>query len=553
MRPVLRAALIAIGIASASPAAATTFTVTDPGNAGANTLRQAILDANNNVNVVDTIAFHLPGPSFTIQPTAPLPQITDPVIIDGYTQPGAVPNSLPTTSGVNTVLIVEIDGSLAGDTDGFLVEHLTNLGAGTTIRGLVINGFNNNLRAGIRINDDGNNIIEGNFIGTDRTGLQARPNSDGISTEFFAAGNRIGGQTPAARNLISGNSNRGVVLDTNDNTLEGNLIGTDRSGQVALPNGAGIVLFNFAADNVIGGAPGIFSPAANTISGNANAGIIIGTNSTGHDVISNNIGVAANGITLIGNGPGTGIQVGGNGATITDNNIAGNATAISLATVSNTTVQRNLIGLPGLANSGPAVAIFDGTDNLIGGPSPADGNLVAGNGAGVQVVRFMTAADGNAILMNQIYANGGPGIELVNGANNGQAAPHLTGASGATLVQGTLLGAPNTNYRLEFFANSRCATNDGGQGEAPIGAVNAATGPGGQLQFDVAVGSFAGRPIITATATDPANNTSPFSNCVLNRDALPRPVPTLGAAALAAALLLLLPIAGRALARKPGC
>jgi hypothetical protein len=550
MRPVLRAALIAAGIANAAPAAATTFTVTDPGNAGANTLRQAILDANANVNVVDTIAFNLPGPVFTIQPTAPLPQITDPVIIDGYTQPGTSPNSQPTNSGLDTVLVVEINGAMAGDTDGFLVEHLTNLGAGTTIRGLIINGFNNNLRAAIRINDDGNNTIEGNFIGTDRTGLQARPNSDGVSIEFLAADNQIGGQTPAARNLISGNSNRGVVLDTNDNTIEGNLVGTDRSGLAALPNGAGIVLFNFAADNVIGGSPGIFSPAANTISGNGNAGIIIGTNSNGHDIIANNIGLAVNGVGLLGNGPGTGIQVGGTGVTITDNNIAGNATGISVSAVSNTTIQRNLIGLPGLANAGTAISIFDGTNNLIGGPSPADGNRIAGNGAGVQVVRFMTAADGNAILMNQIYANGGPGIELVNGANNAQPAPHLTGASGATLVQGSLLGAPSTNYRLEFFANSRCATNDGGQGEIPIGAVNAATGPGGQLQFDVAVGSFPGLAIITATATDPANNTSQFSNCVLNRDALARPVPALGGAALAAGLLLLLPIARRTLRQR---
>jgi hypothetical protein len=109
-------------------------------------------------------------------------------------------------------LVVEIDGSMAGDTDGLLIEHVTNLGAGTTIRGLVINRFANNGRAAVRINDDGNNLIEGNFLGTDRSGLLAFGNADGVSIAVLAANNQIGGTTPAARNLISGNTTRGVVL-----------------------------------------------------------------------------------------------------------------------------------------------------------------------------------------------------------------------------------------------------------------------------------------------------------------------------------------------------
>jgi hypothetical protein len=229
MRPITRILVLCAALAAA-PAA--TYTVTDTGDMGMGTLRQAILDANANVNVVDLIEFNIAGPSFTIQPASALSTITDPVTIDGYTQPGTSVNTDPRTT--NAVLLIEIDGSMTGAANAFLVEHVTNLGAGTTIRGLVINNFNTMFFAAIRINDGGNNVIEGNLTGTDPTGLVAEPNYDGIATEFFAAGNQIGGTVPAARNLISGNSNRGIVLDTDDSVIEGNLIGTDRTGVVAL-------------------------------------------------------------------------------------------------------------------------------------------------------------------------------------------------------------------------------------------------------------------------------------------------------------------------------
>ena len=553
MRQSLCLVLLGLAVATGSPARALTFTVMNTGDAGMGTLRQAILDANTNINVVDMIEFAIAGPPFTIQPTTPLPTITDPVTIDGYTQNGASPNTLSSPlggiTGTNAVLLIEIDGSLAGDTDGLLIEHVTNLGARTTIRGLVINRFANNLRAGIRINDDGNNLIEGNFIGTDTAGLLARGNFDGISTELLAAGNQIGGTTPAARNLISGNSNRGVVLDTNDNVIEGNLIGTDRTGVVALGNGAGMVLFNFAANNVIGGL-GAFSPAANAIAGNLNGGVIVGTNSVGHRILGNHIGVGTDGLTLLGNGLGSGVQVGGSSTTLIENTIAGSGTGISISSVTNTVVQANLIGLPGTANAGNGISIFESSNNLIGGTIP-EGNIISGNGgAGVQVARLANPADGNAILLNSISANGGLGIELVNGANNSQPAPHLTGASGANQVEGTLNAAALTTYRIEFFANAVCDPSGAGEGEVFIGSLTAATDGAGLLAFDELLPASPGKPIITATATDPNDNTSQFSNCVLNRDALVSPAPALSAVALVGAVLLLLAIGGMAIGRR---
>jgi hypothetical protein len=539
--------LLSLGlvIATGSPAGAAMFVVTTTADTGTGSLRKAIDDANMNVNVVDDIVFAIPNPPFTIKPMSPLPTITDPVTIDGYTQMGTSENTVAV--GTNAVLLIEIDGSMAGDTDGILIEHITNVGASTTIRGLIINRFANNLRAGIRINDYGKNFIEGNFIGTDASGTAARPNHDGITTEFLAAGNHIGGTDFAARNLISGNANRGIVLDTNDNIVEGNLIGTDRTGAVALGNGAGIVLFSFAADNVIGGL-GLFNPAKNTIAGNVSGGVIIGTGSLRNDLLGNHIGVGADGLTILGNGPSSGVQVGGEFTRIINNAIMGNATGISI-NADNTVVQANTIGLPNRGNTATGVSIVNASDNLIGG-NLAEANFIAGNGGvGVQVVEVGGTADRNGILANSIFLNGGLGIELLNGANNNQPAPQLTSATGANRVEGSLSAAPLTTYMIQFFANEFCDPSGFGEGETFLGSLSAGTDGAGQLTFDATFSSTPGKPFITATATDPINNTSQFSNCVLNRAAIISPAPALSPAAIGVALLLLIGIAGAAMRR----
>lgn len=538
MRSLACSILLCAGLVLAAAAApAATYTVDSTADSGMGTLRQAILDANTNVNVVDTIEFDIAGPPYTITPMSQLPQITDPVTIDGYTQNGATPNTA--SLGTNAVLLIEIDGSMAGAAHGLLIEHLTNLGAGTTIRGLVINGFNTNLYGAIRINDDGSNVIEGNFIGTDPSGLMAKPNYDGIATEFFAADNRIGGTTPAARNLISGNSNRGIVLDTDDNTIEGNLIGTDRTGLAALGNAAGIVLFDFAHDNVIGGGNSFLSPAANTIAGNLNGGISVLTGSTGHDIRSNKIGVGANGLTPIGNGPGSAILLSADDTTIVANTIAGNNGGVFVgAGVSNTVIQSNVIGFPQLGNSGTGISVF-GNNSLIGGLTPDLGNLIAGNGgSGIEIVGFMGGGIGNAILENSIFDNDLLGIDLLLGGNNDQPAPVLTAASNTT-IDGTLTAAAATTYRLEFFASRACDLSGGGEGEEFLTAFIGMTDGAGVLNFSVPSGATPNRPFITATATDPSDNTSEFSNCARNPAAIVAPAPALGAGGIALAVLVL--------------
>src|SRR5205807_1424701 len=146
--------------------AAATFDVTTTADSGAGSLRDAITLANANAGL-DTITFHIPGSGVhTITPLPDLPTITDPVIIDGYTQPGASPNTNPLTLGPgalgsNAVILIELSGS-GGAGVGL------NISAGnSTVRGLAINRFAN---SGINLSPADGNIIEGNFLGTDPTG-----------------------------------------------------------------------------------------------------------------------------------------------------------------------------------------------------------------------------------------------------------------------------------------------------------------------------------------------------------------------------------------------
>ena len=153
-----------------------TFTVTNTNDSGAGSLRQAILNANATVGTLDTIAFNISGIGpHSVALLSGLPIITDPLIIDGTTQPGF--------SGAP---IIELNGNgVAGS--GFSVTACN-----TTIRGLVINRFGG---SGIAISPNGGNVVEGNFIGTDVTGTLARPNgAHGVA--MTSSNNRIGGRRP---------------------------------------------------------------------------------------------------------------------------------------------------------------------------------------------------------------------------------------------------------------------------------------------------------------------------------------------------------------------
>jgi hypothetical protein len=116
-------------------------------------------------------------------------------------------------------------------------------------------------------------VVQGNFIGTDVTGRTAVANaSDGVLIMFGSANNTIGGTTPAARNVISGNGANGVRSDYHPNTVQGNFIGTQADGVSPLGNGSNGVLINLFDSNAIGGSA---SGAGNTIAFNGGAGVVV--------------------------------------------------------------------------------------------------------------------------------------------------------------------------------------------------------------------------------------------------------------------------------------
>ena len=146
----------------------------------------------------------------------------------------------------------------------------------STVRGLVINQF----LIGINVSSPGGNVIEGNFIGTDATGLVDLGNTDvGIDVRD-SPDNRIGGTTPAARNVISGTKvgdhvGQGISItgpSSVRNLVQGNFIGTDASGTQALSNGGDGVLVSSVG---LGGSASQTTITGNLISGNASNGIDI--------------------------------------------------------------------------------------------------------------------------------------------------------------------------------------------------------------------------------------------------------------------------------------
>ena len=225
IRRLATAASLAL-LAAAMPAA--TFNVTNTNDSGAGSLRQAILDANA-AGGADTIAFNIVGSGVhTIAPATALPAITSPVTINGYSQGGASANTHDTTQGLDTALKIEIDGAATGN--GSICLDVA--AADTTIKGLVIHGC----ETGIRLQTAAANaVIEGNFLGTDPTGTTPFATSSGAHIAVVAPPNmRIGGTTPAARNLISGGHDKisvGAFAGGPDGfVIQGNLIGTDVTG-----------------------------------------------------------------------------------------------------------------------------------------------------------------------------------------------------------------------------------------------------------------------------------------------------------------------------------
>ncbi|HEX2474264.1 MAG TPA: right-handed parallel beta-helix repeat-containing protein, partial [Lacipirellulaceae bacterium] len=466
-----------------------TFTVTNTFDSGLGSLRHLIIAANLSPNTdidgdgipePDRIAFHIPASDpghvyyredgvagqvtlsnvtattavndgaipnidpdwphswYSIKPASELPTITSRVVMDGYTQPGARANTLAV--GKNTVLKVEIDGS-SGPVDAVGL-HIDSDG-GSTVSGLVINRFtrSNNTNPGghgIQLGGIGGNVVEGNFLGTDISGTTPQGNTR-AGVEINSPANLIGGTTPQARNVISGNLQVGISITgvhAIRNIVQGNFIGVDATGTRALGNEFGV--FCFSDENIIGGT---IAGGRNVISGNDADGIrILGS----HNVLQGNfIGTDFTGNVALGNGRGVHVHFG------TDNTVGGLSPAArnvisgniesgidverpridetpSFSFAQNTLIQGNFIGTTasGAAplGNGAFGILVTSSSNLIGAASGAGGNVISANGRGGIFFWGLSAQDnivqGNLIGGTTALGNQDFGIKIQAGIHN---------------------------------------------------------------------------------------------------------------------------------------
>lgn len=488
-----RLPLATLLVAACSPTFAATYSVVSTDDDGPGTLRQAIIDANANAGP-DTIAFAIPGGGVhTIALISGLPAITDALVIDGYTQPGAAPNTnLPAQGGLNGVLAIELSGAnvpLSGST-GLGTGH-----ADTTIRGLVINGFRTAIDLGSSYDGapDFEVNIEGCYLGTNANGTAAvgtdrRIGVDGSSQ--VQAHVVIGGADAAARNLISGfdgaESTGGVVLHAalGGPVIRGNLIGTDASGTAAIANRVGIGIGHAGTAPPMPGA----LVKDNLISGNELGGLQVSCNASCTD----------------------GLAISGN--------------VIGARRDGNAPLPNGNYGLRFVTN-GASAAYF-----LVGGAAAVDENVIAWNGS----LGLTVANNGKGtieIARNRIFANGGLDIDLPNPesgrnsndahdmddsglANRLQNFPVIVAASQAgnqlTVRYKVPTATAYATYPLtvRFYRKASVSGGDRWFADDTYDAIDAEA----EKQVVLTLPSAALLPGLIATAADAAGNSSEFSD-----------------------------------------
>jgi hypothetical protein len=425
------------------------------------------------------------------------------------------------------------------------------------------------------------NKVSGNYIGTNTSGTVAIGNSEGVSIGGGAQNNIIGGNVAGKRNLVSGNTDFGIGIFNSGrttNTVSGNFIGTNAASSSAIPNGeAGIYIGVNAANNMIGGSTAgernllsvnswegisIFNNAlSNTVRGN-----FIGTDITGTGIISNGLpGVSLSGGARFNTIGGSNATPGGN-CTSECNLIGGNdSSGVWLAdsgtlsnTISGNYIGTDVNGTATLGNNDGIILIYGTSDNIIGGDTAGERNLISGNEFGVAVAEtatrntfsgnyigtdasgtvdlgnkaygllFHTGAHdnvaknnviaytkflntirpgpgvlvlhsntlNNTLSQNRVFQNDNKGILLSEGGNNGINRPVLT-----AVLTNTVFGTALANATIEIFSDSE----DEGRTYHGTTTANAK----GEFSF-TQTAPFTGSKV-TVTATDANGNTSEFA------------------------------------------
>ncbi len=465
--------------------------------------------------------------------------------------------SLTTIAANNIGLDVTGTAAIANRGDGVSVYDAvadTTIG-GLAVSGR--NQIAGNLGWGINLDGaavTGTRVIN-NLVGLNGAG-DAVPNAAGGVRVVQAPGTRIG--EPTRRNIISGNNGPGVLVAgaaaVPMPVIQDNYIGTDPTGEEARPNRfEGVALF---APARVGGLAGALE--GNLISGNgvapsSGAGVVVGPGAAGSEIVGNNIGLTPTGVAL-GNGysgitAATAVTIGG--AAGLGNIISGNpqmGIAIyrfngadplpSGISILNNRIGTDASGLQARPNGRWGINL-EGESIDVGGDGASELNLIAFNGTaadsfqgGIHVGGLSSEVE---IKGNRIHSNSGLGIDIGvvgvtgddagdadAGANGLQNFPVLSNARNVgayTLVDYDLSSFAPGAYTLRFFTNTSCDPSLYGEGETFVGLTSASA------SATIALSPLGLGQLVTATATDAAGNTSEFSGCtsVVN----PPPVPAL--------------------------
>lgn len=442
----------------------------------------------------------------------------------------AIPNGAPEPGQAFSGVSI-LSGAL-NNTIGGTVSGSGNLISGNGAAGVLVFDAGTN-----------GNMVQGNFIGVTSLSGPLGNTFYGVGIFGGAQMNTVGGTVTMARNVISGNAFNGVIIggtDTNQNMVQGNYIGTEANGTSVIANGSpGVTIFGEAKNNIVGGT---VAGARNVISGNGSREVeISGLGTTGNTIQGNYLGLDPTGAVLPNlNNDGAGIYDSAQNNTFggttpgARNYVCGHSgygLFLSDANTSGNQVQGNTIGLTPIGatagNMGYGIGIFNSAQaNLIGGSALGASNVISANGAdGVGVFGLNSVTIKNTISRNAIFGNGGKGVGLYDGGNNSQPFPTLNTASVSTAtnpngtdVAGSLTAAPNTTYLVEFFANVVPEPSGFGEGQIFIGAMNVTTNGAGTVNFTASLAAALPLLPISATATDPLGNTSQFAQ---NRMAIP--------------------------------
>jgi titin len=427
------------------------------------------------------------------------------------------------------------------------------VGSGPSGQGNVLNGND----IGVLLQSASHNTVTGNMVGTDPRGVVSRGNRGGVVLMYEALHNRIGGRTPGERNIISGNTHYGVDLLFNSNSwnvIAGNYIGTDITGMMAIPNGfAGVALEMGATNNTVGGP----TPAErNIISGNSQFGVLLSDFRTMHNtVIGNYIGTNATGTAALPNGDGILVWIPGfnriGGTRPGEGNLISgnqsNGVSVGGVTTRDVVIIGNAIGTDVNGNqtlgNGKGINFYEGVKhNFLGGGSSAEGNTIRGNGIGVVISQAGTKYNsiaGNVISNSMSYgisvqdyatsnyiakntiADNNPGIMVSQGNFNTLRANAITGnhTAGIQLDAGgnQMLAAPaitfSNNTRSVWGAACAGCLVDIFSDMNDQGAIyegSAMTDSAGAFTFSMSA-TMSG-PKVTATVTDSQGNSSGFSS-----------------------------------------